>query len=77
MVSTAWKTNSINVKKSSIVNWGYQDNFKPVYFFLQKDFARTKTFTSKNELTKTKISEQKTTKTTTSKRVKVACFAFW
>ena len=27
---------------------GYQDNFKPVYFFLQKDIARTKTLTSKN-----------------------------
>ena len=28
---------------SSIVYWGYQDNFKPVYFFWQKDFACTKT----------------------------------
>ena len=27
---------------SSIVKWGYQDIFKPVYFFLQKDFVCTK-----------------------------------
>ena len=33
-------------KTTSIVYWGYQDNFKPVYlfiyFFWEKDFARTK-----------------------------------
>ena len=39
---------------SSIVKLGYQDNFKPVYyyFFLRKDFACTKTLISKNEPTK-------------------------
>ena len=37
---------------SSIVNLGYRNKFKPVYFFLLKDFTRTKTLTSKNELTK-------------------------
>ena len=32
------------VHVSSIVNWGYEDNFKPVYlFFLRKDFKRIKT----------------------------------
>ena len=33
----------IGVHLSSIVNWGYLNNFKPVYFFWRKDFARTKT----------------------------------
>ena len=33
---------------SSIVKGGYQNNFKPFYFFLRKDFARTKTLTSKH-----------------------------
>ena len=28
---------------SSIVKWGNQDNFKPVFFFWRKDFTRTKT----------------------------------
>ena len=31
---------------SSIVKWGYDDNLKPVYFYLRKDFVRTKTLTS-------------------------------
>ena len=31
-----------------------QDYFKPMYFFLQKDIARTKILTSKNQLTKQK-----------------------
>ena len=30
------------VDASSIVNWDYQDNFNPVYFFCTKDFTRTK-----------------------------------
>ena len=30
---------------TSIVKWGYWDNFKLVDFFLRKDFARTKTLT--------------------------------
>ena len=40
---------------SSIAKWGYQDNFKSVYlfihsfiYFLQKNFTRTKTLTSKH-----------------------------
>ena len=32
----------IGIHVSSIVKWGYQDNFKPVYLFLRKDFAHTK-----------------------------------
>ena len=33
----------IGVHVSSIVKWGYQDNFKPVYFFfLRKDFTGTR-----------------------------------
>ena len=39
---------------SSIGNWGYQDNFKPVYGFLRKSFTLTKTLTRKNKLTKQK-----------------------
>ena len=39
---------------SSIDNWGYRDNLKPVNFFLQTDFKRTKTPTSKNQPTKQK-----------------------
>ena len=42
----------IGVLISSIAKWGYQDNFKPVYFFYEKDFARKKHVTSKNEPTK-------------------------
>ena len=33
MVLTAWKRKYQNAEVSSIVNWGYQDNFKTVYFF--------------------------------------------
>ena len=48
------------VHVSSIVNWGYEDNFKPVYlFFLRKNFNRTKTLTDKKRTNKTKIIEQK------------------
>ena len=55
------------VHDSSIEKWGYQDNFKPIYFFfLRKDFKRTKTQINQNQPTKTKISEQKTTKATVS-----------
>ena len=34
---------------SSIVETGYQDNFKPVYFFLRKDLARTKSIKTQNK----------------------------
>ena len=40
----------IGVHVSSIVKWGYWDNFKPVvFFFLQKDFARTKSTKTLNK----------------------------
>lgn len=46
--------------KSSIVNYGYQDNYKPVYllffFFGGKDFVCTKTRHKQNSGSKTKIS---------------------
>ena len=42
---------------SSIVKWGYQDNFKPVYFFfLRKDFAHKKILHKQKSTIKTKIS---------------------
>ena len=67
---------------SSIGNWGYEANFKAVYFFLRKDSARIKTLTNKKPTNKTKTSEQKNNKgnnflcAQTSKGVKVAYFAF-
>ena len=72
------------VMASSICNWGYEDNFKPVYllFFLRKDFKCIKTLTNKKPTNKTKITKQKNNKgdnflrAQTSKRVKVACFTF-
>ena len=39
----------IGVHVSSIVKWGYIDNFKPVYFFLRKDFATTKSTKMQNK----------------------------
>ena len=54
----------IGVHVSSIVKLGCQDNLKPIYFFLRKDFERTKPQINQNQPTKTKISEQKTTKAT-------------
>ena len=40
---------------SSIVKWGYPDNFKPVYFFLEENISHTqKHVTSENQLTKQK-----------------------
>ena len=32
----------IGVLISSIAKWGYQDNFKPVYFFFTKKISRVK-----------------------------------
>ena len=67
---------------SSIGNWGYEANFKAVYFFLRKDSARIKTLTNKKPTNKTKTSKQKNNKGDNflraqfSKRVKVACFTF-
>ena len=54
----------IGVRVSSIVKWGYKDNFKPVYFFLRKNFKRTKTQIMPKPTNKIKLSEQKTTKAT-------------
>ena len=42
------------VHVSSIVKWGYQDNFKPVYFFTKKFCAPQEHVISKNEPTKEK-----------------------
>ena len=66
---------SKSAKLSSIGNWGYQGNFKPVFFY--EKISRKNTHKQK-PTKKTKISEQKTTKATVfcahnSKRVKVAC----
>ena len=53
-----------------------------IFFFLRKDFKRTKTLTNKKPTNKTKISQQKNNegnnilRVQTSKGVKVACFAF-
>ena len=52
----------LGIQISSIVKWGYQENLKPVYFFLQKDFERTKTQINQNQPTKTKISKHKNDK---------------
>ena len=69
---------------SSIVNWGYPDNFESVYFFyiyIYKDFKHKKTLTSKQP-TKQKISMQKNNKGSgflciqSSKREKVTWFLF-
>ena len=51
----------IGVHASSIVYWGYQDNFKPVYLFiiiifLIKDFKPTKTRHKQKSTNKTRIS---------------------
>ena len=37
---------------NSIVQWGYQDNFEPVYFFYEKVLSVKKANTHKNQLTK-------------------------
>ena len=68
-------------KDSSIVKWGYQDNFKLVYFFLRKDFARTK-HSQANINQQNKIKETLNNKVNsfsraqTYKSLKVTCFAF-
>ena len=63
MVSTTWKTNSINVKKLAQLIEAIKTILN-LLFLKKKDFASTKTLTSKIKLKKTKISEQKTTKAT-------------
>ena len=49
---------SAQVQISSIVNWGYPDNFKPAHFFFffyeEKILRAQKHVTSKNQLTKQK-----------------------
>ena len=45
----------IGVHANSLVYWGYQDNFKPVYYFFDEKISRAqKHVTSKNQLTKQK-----------------------
>ena len=61
----------------------FQACFFFFFFFLRKDFEHKKTQIKQNQPTKTRISEQKTTKATvftrikTSQRVKIVCFEFW
>ena len=71
-----WWVEGVHV--SSIVNWSYPDYFKPVFFFFYKKVWHAQ---NANQLTKVKISEQKTTKATVScaqavLTVKVACLRF-
>ena len=47
----------IGVHISSIVKWGYQDNFKLVYFLYEKILCPQKHVIRKNEVKKTKISK--------------------
>ena len=66
---------------SSIVKWGYQDNFKPLYFFYEKILraqkhsrANTK---QQNEMKQTlNKKDNNFSSVKTSKRMKVACFEF-
>ena len=55
---TCYKTATRPIREeqpeSSIVYWGYQDNFKPVYFFDEKISHAQKHVTSKNQLAKQK-----------------------
>ena len=71
----------IGVHVSSIVKWGYQDNFKPVYFFYKKiSRARKQSQANINQKNKTKQKLNNKgnnfSRAKTSKRVKVAFFAF-
>ena len=71
----------IGVHISSIVKCGYQNNFKPVYFFLGKMLhAQKHSQANINQQNKTKEILNNRGKnllySQTSKKVKVACFAF-
>ena len=86
--SNIFQKNSVNPKTfySSMVKWGCQDNFAPVYWLI--DWFLRKVFKDKKQ-SQANINQQKKIKQTlnnndknflraeTSKRVKVACFAFW
>ena len=67
---------------SSIVNWGYEDNFKSVYFFFTKRFRAYKNVCKQTLANKTKNKRAKNNKSSgflhaqASKRVKVTWFAF-
>ena len=66
---------------SRLVKWGYQDNFKPVYFFYEKiSLAQKHSQANINQQNKIKqLLNNKGNKclcAQTSKRVKFACFAF-
>ena len=77
---TFWMTPS---ELSSIVKWGYQDNFKLVFVFFTKRFPAHKKHSQANINQQDKIKQTLKNKgnnfsrAQTSKRVKVACFAFW
>ena len=51
------------VNESSIVKWGYQDNFKPAYFFTKRFRVHKNTHKQKST-NKTKLSKHQTTKAT-------------
>ena len=76
-----WKNDA-----SSIVKWGYQDNFKHVYLFIYlfcEKILRAQKHSQANINQQNKIKQTLNNKgnnflcAQTSKMVKVACFAFW
>ena len=86
--SNIFQKDSINPKTfcSSMVKWGCQNNFAPVYWLI--DWFLRKVFKGKKQ-SQANINQQNKIKQTlnnndnnflraeTSNRVKVACFAFW
>ena len=71
------------VHVSSIVKWGYQDNFKTNYFFFYGKISRAQKHSQAyiNQQNKNKWTKNNKgngfLRAQTSKKVKVACFAFW
>ena len=68
---------------SSIAKWCYQDNFKAFYFFFYENILRSQKHLQANINQQNRIKQTLNNKgnnfspAQTSKRVKVACFAFW
>ena len=64
---------------SSIVNWDYQENFKPIYFFTKRFHTHKNTQANINQQTKIKQTLNNKGKhflrVRTFKKKKVACFA--
>ena len=73
----------IGVRVVGIVKWGYQDNFKPVNYFFYEKISRPQKHSQANINQQNRITQTLNNKgnnfssAQTSKRVKVACFAFW